>query len=349
MTEAITQMLTNSAERGWLPEKVIRKGIRMLCAERLAEEERHPSIAEFAARLRQEPVAPIPEKANQQHYEVPAEFFLRVLGPHLKYSCCYWDGSTRSLEQAETNALEVTCDRAEIADGQNILELGCGWGSLSLWIAERYPRSQIVAVSNSRSQQEFISARAAARGLENLQVITRDMNEFSTTRQFDRVVSVEMFEHMRNYGELMRRVASWLNPGGKLFVHVFCHRRFAYEFEEEGASNWMGRHFFSGGIMPSRDLLARFQNDLTLVRQWIWDGIHYRKTAEAWIRNLDAAEQELRQLFEKLYGPDQATRWFYRWRIFFLACAELWGFRGGHEWQVAHYLFENRQAQTPVI
>ena len=330
-----------AAERGIAPDTLIRFGIRRLRGQRLAQERaRGAGASAFAARMRQGPVAPVPEKANEQHYEAPPELFQAALGPRLKYSCCLWPEGVTALPEAEEAALEDTCRRAEIADGQSILELGCGWGSLSLWMAERYPASRITAVSNSRPQRAFIEERALERGLANLCVITRDMNEFSTEERFDRVVSVEMFEHMRNYEELLRRISSWLAPGGKLFVHIFCHRRHGYEFDVSGATSWMGRNFFTGGIMPGADIFSHFQRDMCVSRQWSWDGSHYEKTANAWLANLDGSRERVLELFSRTEGRAEAARTLQRWRIFFMACAELWGYRGGSEWLVGHYLLE---------
>ena len=266
------------------------------------------------------PIAPLPEKANEQHYELPPEFFTAVLGPHRKYSSCFWRTETASLAEAEAAALDITCERADLSDGQDILELGCDWGSLSLWMAERFRNSRITAVSNSAPQRRFIEAEAAARGLTNLRVITADMNEFaSAANRFDRIVSVEMFEHMRNYERLLERIASWLRPSGKLFVHHFCHRQFAYPFETDGDANWMGRHFFTGGLMPSEHLLRHFNRHLTIVGQWRWDGTHYQRTSEAWLANLDARRRDVLPILEATYGRDSSRRWFHRWRMFFLA------------------------------
>lgn len=339
--------LMNAAERGWLPDTILRIGIRRLLAERLREqsagscEDWQERLQRFVDDASSGPIAHVPDKANQQHYEVPAAFFGNVLGPRLKYSCCYWPDGVSTLEDAEIAALETTCRRAEIHDGMDVLDLGCGWGSASLFIAERFPGCRITAVSNSASQRDFIERSASQRGMKNLEVITADMNDFRAGTQFDRVISIEMFEHMRNHAELLRRVSSWLKPAGKLFVHVFCHRTFTYPFLVEGKSDWMAEHFFTGGIMPGDDLLVRYQDDLKLARQWRWNGTHYQKTSEAWLKNLDEHATSVREQFEATYGRGEANRWIQRWRLFFLACAELFGFNQGREWWVSHYLFEN--------
>lgn len=334
-------------ERGYVPDWLTRIGIRRLLAGRLSSEatddrSREAVLARLEAELRASPIALHTGAANQQHYEVPAEFFQKVLGPRLKYSSCWWPDEVRDLKIAEAAMLALSCERAELGFDQDILELGCGWGSLTLWMAELYPDSRIVAVSNSRSQREFIEARCRERGFDNVQVITADMNDFSIDRRFDRVVSVEMFEHMRNYQALMGRIHAWLKPGGKLFVHIFTHRRLAYPFETEGDDDWMGRYFFTGGLMPSRDLLPRFQGDLKLEEQWHFNGRHYQRTLEAWLVNQDRHQDEIVALFRETYGPEQADRWFQRWRVFFMACAELFGYRHGEEWGVSHYRFGKR-------
>ena len=341
MNDWILSAALSAAERALIPDSILRWGIRRLCAERLEQEKAAGrSVVEFAETMRSGPVAPVPEKANEQHYEAPPEFFERALGPRLKYSCCYWPAGVESLAEAEEAALALTCERAELRDGQRILELGCGWGSLSLWMAETYPASRITAVSNSVEQRRFIEARAADRGLQNLEVVTCDMNRFVARDRFDRVVSVEMFEHMRNYEELLGRVSSWLRPDGKLFVHIFCHRRHAYEFVTDGADNWMGRHFFTGGIMPSFYIFERFQREIRLARSWKWSGVHYQRTANAWLANIDRGRERILEVFAERYGASHATVLLQRWRIFMMACAELWGFAGGEEWIVGHYLLE---------
>jgi len=337
-------------ERGYVPDVLIRAGIRRLHAKRLRMEEAGDGEGEaarlerFIAGMRRGPVAPVPEKAKEQHYELPPEFFVQVLGKRLKYSCCYWPEGFTRLDAAEEAALEATCSRAGIENGMEVLELGCGWGSASLWIAERYPECRVTAVSNSVPQRLFIEGRAKGSGLNNIRAITADMNEFAIDQRFDRVVSVEMFEHMRNYEALMRRIAGWLKPGGKLLVHVFCHRRYAYAFETEGADNWMGRHFFTGGIMPSEELLLHFQEDVELEERWRWNGIHYQKTSEAWLSNLDARREGVLAVLRETYGEDGYRRWFMRWRLFFLAVAELFGYQGGEEWGVSQYVFRKSGA-----
>ena len=334
-------------ERGLLPDWLVRIGIRRLLSARLREEqqgspsEQRERLMQFVSQLRQSPVAIRPEAANAQHYEVPAEFFRHVLGPQMKYSCALWNPGTKDLAEAEEAMLDLTCRRACLEDGQDVLELGCGWGSLSLFMARRFPRSRILAVSNSHSQKLFIDAEAARRGLANLTVVTADMNDFSTEFRFDRVVSVEMFEHMRNYAELLRRIASWSRPGALLFVHIFSHSRYAYPFEVEDASDWMAQHFFTGGIMPSEDLLLHFQEDLRVREYWRLNGVHYQKTSEAWLKRLDRQNKDVLSVFSAVYGEDEAERWLARWRVFFMACAELFGFADGNEWIVSQYLFEN--------
>ena len=334
-------------ESSFLPDWLIRTGIRRLVSARLRKEEKRTPAAQaerlmqFIAQLRQSPLAIRTDAANTQHYEVPAEFFRHVLGPQMKYSCALWNADTKNLAEAEEAMLVLACRRARLEDGQDVLELGCGWGSLSLFMARRFPNSRILAVSNSRSQKQFIDAEAARRGLANLAVVTADMNDFSTGLQFDRIVSVEMFEHMRNYAELLRRIAAWSRPGALLFVHVFAHSHFAYPYEVEDASDWMAQNFFTGGVMPSDDLLLYFQEHFHVREHWRISGVHYQKTSEAWLERLDRHRKEVLELFAAIYGKHEAQRWLVRWRVFFMACAELFGFAGGDEWIVSHYLFEN--------
>lgn len=337
--------LIGLAERGLLPDMLIRAGIRRLCEQRLDEERAGDAIAAWAKfqcrldELRASPVAIHTDAANEQHYELPAHFFELCLGRRLKYSSCYFPRGDETLDQAEEAMLALYGERAQLADGQDVLELGCGWGSLTLWMAQHFPQSRITAVSNSRPQREFIEARCRAGGFGNVNVITRDVNQLELEpARFDRVVSVEMFEHMRNYERLLRGIARWLRPGGKLFVHIFCHRELMYPFESEGDGNWMGRHFFTGGLMPSAETLLWFQRDLTIEQQWRLSGTHYEKTANAWLANQDAHRSEALDVLRAAYG-DLAPLWHQRWRMFWMACAELFGYRDGNEWLVAHYRF----------
>ncbi len=336
------------AERALLPDWIIRLGIRWLLASRLRVErsrsadEPRAYLKQFIEELRRSPMVVAADAANEQHYEVPAEFFKAVLGPQLKYSCCFWPDPQTTLAQAEEAMIEVFCRRAEIEDGMDILELGCGWGSLCLWIAPRLPRCRIVALSNSRTQREYIESQCTKLGLTNIEVLTVNIQNFNSTRHFDRVLSVEMFEHVRNYEELLRCISSWLKPSGKLMVHIFCHAQFAYPFESEGASNWMGRRFFTGGIMPADDLLLYFQQDLVLENQWRFSGLHYSRTLEAWLRNCDVKRRVLLRIFQDGRKPAEAALELQRWRIFFMACAELFKYHNGQEWYVSHYLFRPR-------
>jgi cyclopropane-fatty-acyl-phospholipid synthase len=338
-------------ERGLVPDALIRVAIRRMLRERLRDEDAGSEAANrakllaFVDEMKRSPIALRTECANAQHYEVPAAFFAAVLGPRLKYSSTLYTEGCASLGEAEEAMLRLTCDRAQLADGHNILELGCGWGSLTLWMAEKFLGSRITAVSNSTSQRAFIETRATQRGLHNVRVVTSDMNTFdalaaSNGARYDRVVSVEMFEHMRNWEALLERIARWLVPDGKLFIHIFTHARFAYPYEVRGAGDWMAQHFFTGGMMPSDDLLRHFVRHMKVVEHWCVSGTHYKKTAEAWLANMDANKARLMPLFSDIYGAGHAKRWWSRWRIFFMACAELWGFRGGTEWLVSHYLFK---------
>lgn len=341
--------LTRLAERGMVPDALLRLGIRRLCAQRLREESAGGAEAtwqRFCAQLeqlRQSPLALHTDAANRQHYELPPRFFELCLGKQLKYSSCYFPQGDETLDQAEERMLELYGERAELADGQQILELGCGWGSLTLWMAARYPNAQITTVSNSRPQREHIEARCRERGLHNVRVITEDVNRLALDpSQFDRAVSVEMFEHVRNYQTLLERISTWLRPGGKLFVHIFCHRELMYPFETERNDDWMGRHFFTGGLMPAADTFMHFQQHMMIERQWRLSGTHYEKTSNAWLANQDANREEILGVLAGTYGEDAANLWHQRWRMFWMACAELFGFAGGNEWLVSHYRFQRR-------
>ena len=343
---SVTAKAVDWTETGLVPDSVIRAGIRRLLDRKLKEI--HANDVERAAIIKnrfvqmmgESPVALVPHLANEQHYEVPAAFFSEVLGRHRKYSCCYWPNGVDNLDSAEEAALQVTVERAGIEDGMKILDLGCGWGSLSLWIAEHFPKASVTSVSNSRSQHDHIKRAAENRGLDNVDVHVCDMNDFATTDTYDRIVSVEMFEHMRNYPELFRRISNWLEPDGRFFMHIFCHRTTPYEYIDKGPSDWMSRHFFSGGIMPSADLPMRIGGDLMVEKHWQWNGDHYAKTLRAWLDKMDARKGAVMPILEETYGKDQADRWRMRWRIFFMACEELFAYNGGREWYVSHYLLK---------
>ena len=337
--------LLGVAERGWIPDTLLRHGIRRQCAQRLMQESEGGTEAQamrFSQRIRQlhdSPVAIHTDAANAQHYELPPAFFRLCLGKRLKYSCAYYPKGDETLDQAEDKMLALYGQRAELANGQRILELGCGWGSLTLWMAERYPDAAITAVSNSRPQREHILEQCRLRGLSNVEVITCDVNRLTLpAAQFDRCVSIEMFEHMRNYDTLLARIAGWLAPGGKLFVHIFAHRTLMYPFETEGEDNWMGRHFFTGGLMPAADTLLWFQRDLRIEERWLVDGTHYEKTANHWLQRQDAQRDAVMRILHDAYGA-HAPLWFQRWRMFWMACAELFGYDDGQQWLVAHYRF----------
>ncbi len=329
-------------ERGLVPRPLVRRGIRTLLSQRLEEQEQvygpdpQQALRRFVEHMREAPVALVPELANEQHYEVPPRFFELALGQRRKYSSCYYPSATTTLDEAEEAMLDLTCERAELVDGQEVLELGCGWGSLTLWMAEHYPNSRITAISNSKPQRLSILRRAEAKGLTNLTVLTEDMNTFEAPGTYDRVVSVEMFEHMRNWESLLGRVRRWLRDDGRVFLHVFAHRSYAYPFEVKDESDWMSRYFFSGGMMPSHDLIDHLEVPFEVDARWAVNGSHYARTSEHWLQNMDDRKSEVMAVLRETYGVEEAPRWFERWRVFFLACAELFAWDGGNEWIVSH-------------
>ena len=340
--------LIRLAERGFVPDFLIRYGIHLNCEKRIKNESAF-SIEELESRkqdwishMRNSDIALVPDKANEQHYEVPASFFDIVLGPNLKYSSGYWESGSRNLEDSENNMLSITAERSDIENGMDILDLGCGWGSLSCYLAQKYPASKVTSVSNSKYQKAHILERCERLGINNVKVITADMNTFYPDNSFDRVVSVEMFEHMRNYKKLLFNISNWLKEDGKLFIHIFSHSSLAYPFEDNRESDWMAREFFSGGMMPSHDLLLNFQEDLSIEKVWRISGTHYEKTSLAWLNMMDQNKSKILKIFSDTYGADKAKIWFQRWRIFFMSCEKLFGFGSGSEWGISHYRFAKK-------
>lgn len=340
-------MLDSIVSSGLLPDFIIRIGIRRLLNERLKEITPHPpqtleeTKLKFITMMKSSPLAVHTRDANEQHYEVPTEFYLHTLGPNLKYSCAYFEEDD-SLAEAESRMLERTVSMARIKPGDKVLELGCGWGSLTLFMAKKFPECQITAVSNSATQKAFIDQKAKERGLSNVRIITSDMNNFETNEKFDRVVSVEMFEHMRNYELLLSKISGWLTDKGTLFVHIFVHRSTPYLFEVKDESDWMSKYFFSGGMMPSDDIFAFFQDKFHLKEHVRYSGTHYSRTSEEWLKNTDRNKDKIMDIFRNHYGSKEAKKWFEYWRIFFMSCSELFKFNDGKEWSVSHYLMEKR-------
>ena len=335
---SLISTVIDKAERVPLPDIMIRAGVTALCSRTAAKLSvgNAETDAAFAREMATRAIAENTDEANAQHYEVPAKFFAMALGPNRKYSSCFYKASDSTLREAEEEALRQTVEHADLADGQSILELGCGWGSLSLWMARQFPKSRITAVSNSNSQREYIQATAQSRGLDNLTVITQDMNAFDPKATFDRIVSVEMFEHMMNWRELMARVRSWLNPDGRFFMHIFTHRTGAYLFDRADKEDWIAQHFFTGGVMPSHHLIQQYADLFQVEKEWRWSGVHYQRTALDWLANFDRNRDKIEDVFRPVYRADTAL-WMRRWRWFFLATAGLFGYADGGEWGVSHY------------
>ena len=334
------------AERGLIPDALIRFGINRMLRQRLAEEAANFAAPEamqtFTRQMIDAPIAINTADANQQHYEVCSAFFETVLGRRLKYSCALFAPGI-DLDEAEARMLALCCKRARIDDGMDILELGCGWGSLTLWMGETFPNSRVMAVSNSASQKAFIDERARRMGIDNVEVVTCDINDFDAGRKFDRVVSVEMFEHTRNHPALFERISRWLKPDGLLFFHIFCHRAYPYFYEDNDDSDWMARQFFTGGMMPAWDLPLEFQTHLALEERWQVPGTHYGETCRQWLARHDANKARICDMLAASGDETPPEILFNRWRLFFLACEQLFDYDGGNEWYVGHYLFRNRQ------
>jgi cyclopropane-fatty-acyl-phospholipid synthase len=331
-----------------IPDFLLRPVLRQLIHRNITRLEalEFPTLERLRRRLlrklERSPIAIQTDLPNVQHYEVPPGFFELVLGRRMKYSCCYWARGITTLDEAEERMLELTCQRAGLEDGMRVLDLGCGWGSLTLWIAEHYPNCLVRAVSKSQDQVDIITSRARDQGLQNLNAHVVDANELDLEGGFDRVFSIEMFEHMKNYRRLMTTISRMLEPRGRLFVHIFSHRQFAYEFQAEDESNWMAQTFFTGGTMPSDDLLLHYQDDLRLIDHWRISGQHYAQTLRAWLENMDRQKSGVQAVLADAYGPNQVKRWWVNWHLFFLACEATWGYRRGREYIVSHYLFEKR-------
>lgn len=338
------KMTNKLLEKGVFPDSLIRIGIRGLLKDKLKDEQRKKKIfgtqpkENLIRKLRESPIAVNTREANEQHYELPTEFFQLVMGRHMKYSCGLWNQGVTDFDQSEEDMLALTVQRAELVDGHKILELGCGWGSLTLYMASKYPSSQIVGVSNSATQREHILRKAKERGLSNIRIITADMNDFMIEEKFDRAVSVEMFEHMRNYQKLLAKIAGFLNEEGKLFVHIFAHKQYAYLYDETDESDWIAKYFFTGGVMPSDDLLLHFQDHFKIEDHWQVNGTNYQKTAEEWLKNMDANKEKITPILKQTYGCEY-RKWRVYWRVFFMSCSELWGYNNGDEWIVSHYRF----------
>lgn len=341
-------------EKNKIPDFLIRWGARRMTSTRLKEitsysaEEHQQYLNQYVEDLKKQPIAINTSKANDQHYEIPTEFFQQILGTHMKYSCGYWKQLVPfkelkdHLSDAEEAMLELTCQRAEIEDGQSILDLGCGWGSLALYMAKKYPSANIWALSNSSTQKSYIDSRAKEENIKNLTVITEDINDFNSEARFHRVISIEMFEHMRNYERLMEKISDFLLPGGRLFVHIFTHRTTPYAYEVRSENDWMTRHFFLGGTMPSRDLLHYFSDRFSLKKQWAVSGFHYQQTLEAWLQRMDEKKAIIMPIMAEIEGEDEALKWWVYWRVFFMACAEFFSFHSGDEWYISHYLFDRK-------
>lgn len=335
-------------EKDSFPDWLVRIRIRQLLGLRLKQEDRKDPIAQlehkmnYIRELKASPIAVHTKAANEQHYEVPSEFFRYVLGPRMKYSSGFWPDRNTSFEESEEAMLALSVQRAQLEDGMSVLDLGCGWGSISLYVAENFPKCKVVGVSNSKTQKKYIDGRAKELGLKNLEIITQDMNQFKTTKKFDRIISVEMLEHMKNYELLFERLSSFLKPKGKFFIHIFTHKEFAYPFEVVDDTDWMAKYFFTGGQMPSDDLFLYFQKDFRILNHWRVNGTHYQKTSEAWLANMYKNREAIMPILRETYGEGNETKWWVYWKVFFMACAELWGYKKGKEWLVSHYLLEKR-------
>jgi cyclopropane-fatty-acyl-phospholipid synthase len=331
---------------GRAPDALLRRVIRRRLREQLqqleAADDAASILCKHAAELAASPLAIHQDAANRQHYELPTDFFKEFLGPRLKYSCCYWPSDVDNLAAAEEAMLTLTCERAGLEDGMEVLDLGCGWGSLSLFIAERYPSCRVTAMSNSRHQIDHVGTACDDANINTVSAVAADIASFEPGHRFDRIISVEMLEHVRNYQSLFARMRRWLAPEGRVFVHVFSHARFPYTFSAEDPRDWMGSRFFSGGQMPAHDLFLQFEDDLVTEQRWWLSGGHYARTLEEWLRRYDDHAEAIRPILARTYGEEAASDWGVDWRLFFLVCAETWAYGGGQEWGVSHYMLAPR-------
>eukprot|EP00262_Sarcandra_glabra_P022200 TRINITY_DN9750_c0_g1_i1.p1 TRINITY_DN9750_c0_g1~~TRINITY_DN9750_c0_g1_i1.p1 ORF type:complete len:356 (+),score=47.21 TRINITY_DN9750_c0_g1_i1:25-1092(+) len=346
--DATVRLMLSSLERNLLPDIVIRKLTRHLLAGRLRLSYKPSAhlqlfhLMQFAHSLEQMPIAVETDKPKSQHYELPTSFFKLVLGQNLKYSCCYFQDKWSTLEDGETAMLEMYCERAQIKDGQSVLDVGCGWGSLSLYIAQKHSSCKVTGICNSTTQKAYIEEQCRDRQLLNVEIFVADISKFEMEASFDRILSIEMFEHMKNYKELLKRISKWMKQDSLLFIHYFCHKAFAYHFEDTNDDDWITRYFFTGGTMPSANLLLYFQDDVAVVNHWLVNGMHYARTSEEWLRKMDQHSASIKPIMESTYGKDSATKWTAYWRTFFISVAELFGYNNGEEWMVAHFLFKKK-------
>ena len=328
--------------RGLIPDFLLRRGVRSQGKQRLAMMVKGNLSNDYEKFLKEASsgeIAVHTDDANNQHYEVDSEFFQYCLGKNLKYSSCYWDENTSSLDQAEDNMLELYCKRADVKDGMDILDIGCGWGSLSLFLANKYPNANITGISNSSSQKLFIDKEASKRNLRNLKIITSDINDFKSSKKFDRIISIEMFEHTKNSKKLLDSIDSWLNPKGCFFMHDFAHKNNPYYFDKDQNNAWMAKYFFTGGMMPNHNLFRDLESNLNYQKSWMLSGTHYEKTSNAWLNKMDHNREKILTLFKENSDIKTAKRNFHFWRLFFIACAEIFGYANGSEWCVSHHLF----------
>ncbi|KAL9445035.1 hypothetical protein AB3S75_018102 [Citrus x aurantiifolia] len=346
--DATVRLMLSSLERNLLPDAVIRRLSRLLLGGRLrsgykpSAELQLSDLLQFAHSLREMPIAIQTDKAKEQHYELPTSFFKLVLGKYFKYSCCYFSDASKTLEDAEKAMLELYCERSRLDDGHTVLDVGCGWGSLSLYIAQKYSNCKITGICNSKTQKEFIEEQCRVLELQNVEIIVADISTFEMEASYDRIYSIEMFEHMKNYQNLLKKMSKWMKEDTLLFVHHFCHNTFAYHFEDTNDDDWITKYFFTGGTMPSANLLLYFQDDVSVVDHWLVNGKHYAQTSEEWLKRMDNNLASIKPIMESTYGKDQAVKWTVYWRTFFIAVAELFGYNNGEEWMVTHFLFRKK-------